>query len=169
MSHFRFFRLNIEILGALMRIAIYVKDYDYIIDVLNYAMDENIKPSSKFAEMLRKFKSLRYNALQQKPNEAEQLNFNRFYACYKKWKQQMGLDGLMADDVSKLLNVHPWKQIKEGDIDGLEPVKNKRTRRIWKIQHSLKKLSPNKLEHLGGDDGENAEKTTPITEENKND
>lgn len=147
----------------MLRIAIHVNDYDYVIDVLKYAMDENIKPSCKFAEMLRKFKSYRYNELQMKPNETAQLEFNRFYGIYKKWKQQMDLDGLRADDVTKLLNVNPWKQIKEGDIEGLEPVKNKITRRTWKLQHSLKKLSANKIEHLHGKESEKAKEPTTDT------
>lgn len=131
-----------------MRNAIYINDYDYVIDVLDYAKDNDIKPSLKFAEMLAEFKNRCYHRIQRSQNEEELTQFNRFYKVYKKWKTQMGLAGLSPDDVDKLLNIHPWKQLKEAEGTGIEPLKNSRIRRLWKKQHALIKLTPARLERL---------------------
>lgn len=131
-----------------MKNAIHKSDYDYTIDVLDYAKDNDIKPSAKFAEMLSEFKNKRYRRLQKQPHEQELTKFNQFYKVYKKWKTQMGLVNLSPDDVDKLLNIHPWKQIKEPEGTGIEDVKNSKIRRLWKRQHTLEKLTPSRLERL---------------------
>lgn len=143
-----YFRLNNEILGALMRNAAYIKDFDYAIDVLNYAMDENIKPSFKFTEIVSKFSAYQYRTVQENNNAQDLERFHRFYKVYKEWKTQMELNGLTTEEISKRLNVHPWKQLKEGEQLGIEMVKNQKTRRYWKKQHLLKKLKPSRLERL---------------------
>lgn len=140
--------MNIEILGALLKNATYVKDYDFVMDILFYATEENIKPSPRFIEILSKFKNASFHSLQSEQNSDAQIKYNRFYAAYKKWKEQMALDGLSRDEATKLVNVHPWKQLKESEGDGIEMVKNKKTRRYWKVQHALVKLTPDRLDRL---------------------
>lgn len=140
--------MNNEILGALLKNAAYIKDYDYVIDVLEYAMNENIKPTSKFIEILSKFRTSRFYALQSNPNDPEHIENEKFYAVYRKWRAQMGLAGLSRDDAIKAANVHPWKQLEEGEGDGIEIVKNKTTRRTWKIQRTLHKLTPTRIDRL---------------------
>lgn len=140
--------MNNETLGALLKNATHINDYDYVIDVLDYAKDNEIKPSAKFAEMLGDFKNKRYHRLQRRNDEEELTRFNRFYKVYKKWKTQMGLTNLSPDDVDKLLNIHPWRQIKEPEGTGIEVVKNVKIRRLWKRQHALVKLTPSRLERL---------------------
>ncbi|XP_031621039.1 pentatricopeptide repeat-containing protein 1, mitochondrial-like [Contarinia nasturtii] len=141
-------RFNNEILGALLKNATYNNDYDYVIDVLEYVMHENIKPSIRFYEMLAKFKNARYNSLQQIDDDEKLIKYNRFYVKYKSWKSQMGLSGLSTDEVVKLLRSHPWKQLKQAEGEGIEAVKNKKTRRIWKRQHTVAKLTSNRLERM---------------------
>lgn len=151
-------RLNNEILGALLKNASFIKDYEYVIDVLKYAMNEDIKPSSKFNEILSKFKNSRFHSLQSNDDDQEQIKYNAFYTVYKKWQEQMGLDGLKSrDEATKLLRVHPWKQLKEGEGEGIEPVKNMKTRRYWKVQHALVKLTPARFDRLQGQNTEKLE------------
>lgn len=125
-----------------MRKATHIKDYDYVVDVLQYAMNEDIKPSLRFTEIVGEFKNSRYAAIQQHKKEEELQKFNAFYGVFRKWKTQMNLLGLSGDEIKKLLHVHPWKQLKEAEGEGIEPVKNIYTRRIWKKQMVVKKLNP---------------------------
>lgn len=131
-----------------MKNAAYIKDSDYAIDVLKYAMAENIKPSFKFTEIVSKFSVSQYRTVQENKNAQDLERFHRFYKVYKEWKTQMELNGLTTEEISKQLNVHPWKQLKEGEQLGIEMVKNQKTRRYWKKQHLLKKLKPSRLERL---------------------
>lgn len=153
----KFYRLNNEILGALLRKATYSKDYDYVIDILEYAMSENLKPSYRFAEALGIFKNTRYYALQKQDSEEELIKYKAFYKVYKEWKSQMELTGLSADDVKKLLHVHPWKQLKEGEGEGIEDIKNIKTRRLWKRQMVLKKLTPISVDKIHSQNKTNPE------------
>lgn len=137
--------MNIEILGALLKNATFINDHEYVVDVLEYAMDENVRPSVKFYEILDAFKYSRSRLLKQEPSEEEQIKCKAFFNVYNKWMNQMGLKGLTKEEAIKLLNVHPWKQLKEAEGDGIEILKNERTRRQWKQQHTLKVLTQNRL------------------------
>lgn len=142
-------RLNIIILGALLNNAIYIKDYDFVIDILEYSITERLKPSNKFMEVLNEFEKSCYFKLRNRDeNDEEYIKFKGFYKVYKKWKVHNNLVGCSGDDISKALNVHPWKQIKEGEGEGLEYVKNSNIRRYWKKQHALVKLTPTRLKNL---------------------
>ncbi|XP_055325071.1 pentatricopeptide repeat-containing protein 1, mitochondrial-like [Sitodiplosis mosellana] len=156
-------RLNNEILGALLKNATFIKDYDYVNDVLEYAMIENIKPSLRFTEILGTFKNGRYYKLQNNDNNEELAKYNAFYKVYKKWKSQMELTGLSTDEVKKLLYVHPWGQLKEAEGEGIEDVKNINTRRLWKRQRVLKKLNSSCIEkiHSQNKTHENSERKEP--------
>lgn len=129
-------------------------------------MDEDIKPSPRFIEILSQFKGARFGSLQNKENAAEKAKFNKFYVFYNKWKVQMGLVGLSRDDAMKLMNVHPWKQLKEKEGDGIEMLKNRKTRRYWKVQHTLEKLTPSRLNRPHNQNAEKMEtdKIEKITE-----
>lgn len=141
-------RINIEILGALLGNATFIFDYDYVIDVLDYAINEQLRPSSKFYQIVSLFNYECMKKLKSTPNEEEQRKFNAFVAIYKNWKKQFGLNGVQHEEIMKLLEVHPWKQLKEAEGDGIEMLKNERTRRLWKRQHALKVLTPNRLNKL---------------------
>lgn len=150
--------MNNEILGALLKNAAYIKDYDYVIDVLEYTMNENIKPSLKFTQILSTFKNNRYHSLQKQDDDEELLKYNAFYKVYKNWKSQMELTGLSGDEVTKLLHIHPWGQLKEAEGKGIEGVKNIKTRRLWKRQRVLKKLNPTHIEKLQNESQTDSEK-----------
>lgn len=161
-------RCNIQILGALIGSATSHYDYDYVIDVLDYTMNENIKPNEIIYKMLSKFKNDRYYSLQKVDSDEEQIKFNRFYTKYKQWKTQMELNGLSSDEAFKLLRVHPWRQLKETEGDGIEIVKNKKTRRMWKRQHSIFKLTSSRLERIDNNHQSHTNKTDQTdTIENK--
>lgn len=126
-------------------------DYDYAIDVIEYTMHEDVRPSLKFYDILSTFKYFRVKALRDEPNEAEQIKCNALLAIFKRWKKQMGLYGMAHQEIIKSLNVHPWKQLKEAENNGIESLKNVRTRRLWKRQHTLKTMTPNRLNNLQSD------------------
>lgn len=105
----------------------------------------------KFYDILSTFKYFRVKALQEEPNKAEQITCNALVAISKRWKKQMGLYGVAHEEIIKSLNVHPWKQLKEAENDGIEILKNERTRRLWKRQHTLKTLTANRLNNLQSD------------------
>lgn len=136
-------------MGALLRNATYIKDYDFVIDILEYAINERLKPSLKFMEFFNEFDKSQYFKLRNRDdNDEEYLKFKRFYKVYKNWKVHNDLVGLSGDGFSRALRVHPWKQIKEGEGEGLEPVKNMKVRRYWKRQHTVEKLNPTRLKNL---------------------
>lgn len=166
---YHFYRLNNEILGALLKNASYIKDYDYVIDVLEYAMSENIKPSLRFTQILSTFKNIRYYSMQKQDDDDELCKYNAFYKVYKTWKSQMELTGLSPDEVSKLLKVHPWGQIKEAEREGIEGTKNIKTRRLWKRQSVLKKLNPTHIKQLQSESQTNSEKDQFTENPEKND
>lgn len=132
-----------------MNNATYIKDYDFVIDVVEYAINERISPSHRFMEMLNEFNKSRYFTLRNRSDDDEEyIKFKRFYRVYKDWKVHNNLVGCSGDDISKSLRVHPWKQIKEDEGYGLERVKNSKIRRLWKRQHTLEKLTPNRIKNL---------------------
>lgn len=131
-----------------MRNAAYNKDCEYCIDLLNYAMNEGIKPSSRFVQIMSKFKNSQFYAMKMDGKEEAKAKYSQFYRVYKRWQEQMELLGLSLDEATKLLNVHPWKQLKESPGEGIEILKNKRTRRYWKRQHTLERLNPSRLKRL---------------------
>lgn len=139
-----FSRVNIEILGALLKNACYAKDYAYVIDILTITIEENIQPSEKFLQIISNFKRSRYNALQNKPNADEQVEFNQFYRTYLKFKEAIGFTG-SYDDFVKTLREHPWKQFKESQVDGAEILKNSYIQRLWKKRHVIQKVTPARL------------------------
>lgn len=147
-----------------MKNATYVKDNEFVIDVLKYAIDEKVRPSSKFYEILCAYKNWRSKLLKQESSEQNQLKWNEFYAVYKKWTNQMGLQGVPKEEAIKLLEVHPWKQLKEAEGDGIEILKNERTRRYWKRQHTLKTLNPTWLNHLPNENVKTIETTDKLVE-----
>lgn len=138
---FKYFRANIEILGALLKNACYSKNYDYVIAILITTINEEVKPSEKFVQILSDFKKSRYNKLQKNPDEQEQIEFNHFYKTYLRWKQEMGFSGPFKDFV-KTLREHPWKQFQEPQEEGIEHSKNSYIRHLWKKRHVIQKVTP---------------------------
>lgn len=148
-----FCRPNVQILGALLGNAAKSNNYPYIMHILECLHGESLKPSVEFMKKIEKYHMNRY--LYVKDNEtnltADEINaFRQFSHAYGRWKKKMGLAGLKTKEILKMLLENPWKQFKEETSVGIEPLKNQKTRRLWKRGHVLVKFRDGKLDDEGG-------------------
>lgn len=147
------FRPNNEILGALLGNACHSHSYSYIMDVLYRLKEEALKPSVKFMKKIEKYQFTQYLKFKESTEHTPQEHvdeFSQFSKDYKKWKRQMGFGNLKRKELLNLLEEKPWVQFKEEESVGVEPLKNRRTRKLWKRGHVLVKFRDAKLDDEGG-------------------
>lgn len=143
-------RINVEIAGALLKNACYVRDYDYVLEVLNLCKVHGVKLSPQFVDCVYKFDGQSYSrSHHQNPTEHDRKEFYRFSRKFKQWLKDMNLKGLDQEAAIKQVKEHPWKQFKEAQLDGEEPLKNTRKQKWEKKKHFIHKLTITRLENRG--------------------
>lgn len=148
---FFIFRINIEILGAMLKNACYLKDYDYVLEVLHACQTNKLKPSPKFIDIVYTFNKITFQTIRN-PKMTTKHDKNevfRFSREFKKWQKDMNLDGLDKEAAIKATTEHPWKQFKEAQPDGEETTKNLKKRLSSKKKHSIRKLTKTRVEKCG--------------------
>ncbi|KZC07395.1 Pentatricopeptide repeat-containing protein 1 [Dufourea novaeangliae] len=86
---------NYVVLGALIRTATYSKDFRYIEFLLNYILENKVKPSKFIFETLENFETLilQYLKIKNRYNRKElrqlQRDYNYFKIFYEEWKEKM--------------------------------------------------------------------------------
>lgn len=139
------------ILGSMLKNACYLRNYDYALEILHNVEKENLKLSGKFLKIIDEFNRVQFLSLRSKKcTKRDQNEYFRFSREYKHWKKNMqiedGVDGMKK--AIKLADVHPWKQFKEQQSDGIENVKNIKKFRKSKTKHKLYKLTGNRLKNF---------------------
>lgn len=78
----------------------------------------------------------------------EQHEFETFLAKFKKWKKAVNLGGVNIEEAIKAARENPWKQFKERQTEGAEPLKNSRKTLMKKNKHKLHKLTESRLKRI---------------------
>lgn len=152
--------MNIEILGAMLKCACVAQQINYVIEILHISKTEQIRPSAKFLEILDDFNTIAFRNIQDK-NKVSRQERNEYYKFYRElgnWQKAMELDTDLKKAI-KQVREHPWKQFKERQADGIEPLKNKRKRAFKKTKHAIYKLTDGRLERGGKPIPQTDEKT----------
>ncbi|EFA00524.1 pentatricopeptide repeat-containing protein 1, mitochondrial [Tribolium castaneum] len=124
------YRLNTEILGAMLHQACYHKNFPYVLEIMEISLRENVKPNKKFMECLHDFKKKCKDISNDKENTLSQSGFFQkgfriFQMRYKTW-----LDEVEVDDSE---DVHPWAQFRQTSDTDSRHYKDKSQR--FKARH----------------------------------
>lgn len=147
--------------------ACYIKDYNFVIELMHICKREGLQPSEQFLGILDNFNNKSYQFVKTNPylKRFQRNDFFKFSREYKNWMRHMGLHGLPKDEVNRKLREHPWKQFKEEQTKGVEGIKNPRKWNKRKNRHYLRKLTEPKLQNIhkkyrnktGDKEGKNSE------------
>uniref|UniRef100_A0AAG5D7T7 PROP1-like PPR domain-containing protein n=1 Tax=Anopheles atroparvus TaxID=41427 RepID=A0AAG5D7T7_ANOAO len=140
-------RMNIQILGAMLRQGCAKKNFRYVTEILNIVRRERLKPNEQFLGHLETFakacerQDRDYDAKPGKRGREEfKMEYNRYRMQLDAWREHMGLQGLAMDQALGIVREHPWEQFKEPQADGFEKTKNPKLRHKRKKQHSIRKI-----------------------------
>ncbi|XP_035784714.1 pentatricopeptide repeat-containing protein 1, mitochondrial-like [Anopheles albimanus] len=140
-------RINIEILGAMLRQGCAKQNFRYITEVLNIVKRERLKPNEHFLRHLESFakecekRDREYDAKPRKKGREEfKMEYNRYRMQLEAWREHMGLHGLALDRALGIVRDHPWEQFKQPQADGFEAVKNPKLRHKTKKRHQIRQV-----------------------------
>ncbi|XP_017467719.1 PREDICTED: pentatricopeptide repeat-containing protein 1, mitochondrial isoform X2 [Rhagoletis zephyria] len=146
-------RMNMQILGAMLRQGIGHRNFPYVIEILQISLDEHIKPNDIFLTHLYKFYDRCARSIDERHPSTKSKSFKNGHAKFcdklRLYYEEQGIAGLKLDDAIKKVREHPNQQYKEEDVEGLEPIKNKELSKKQKIRKYIKKI---KIENLRSDD-----------------
>ncbi|XP_049298048.1 pentatricopeptide repeat-containing protein 1, mitochondrial [Anopheles funestus] len=149
-------RINIQILGAMLRQGCARHNFRYVTEVLNIVKRERLKPNEPFLRHLEEFgkvcekRDRDYDAKpRQKGRDEFKMEYNRYRMHMDAWREHMGLQGLALDQALGIVREHPWEQFKQPQPDGFEAVKNPKLRHKRKKHHSIRKVD---VDAIGDDD-----------------
>lgn len=137
-------KMNIQILGAMVKQGCCTKNYDYVLDMLDIIKQFKIKPSEELMETLSRFIT-GLNFLKKKDNKDLPPNFRKnvkiFKEHFQKWKNEMGIGELeKPEEIKKVLKEKPWEQFQEAQASGYEEPKNQKMQMKKKTQHHIKMI-----------------------------
>lgn len=129
-------RMNIEILGAMLRKAGYAKNFSYILHILRLIVENDFKPNPILLKNIYKIKGM--CSKMSKEGHPEQ-DDRRFREEIKKFRfelndllDKLGIRGMTFEEAVRKYKVHPYKQFKEPtELGGFEEEKNVNKRR-WR-------------------------------------
>ncbi|XP_061401641.1 pentatricopeptide repeat-containing protein 1, mitochondrial [Musca vetustissima] len=146
-------RMNMQILGAMLRQGCAKKDFSYICEIIQISLDENIKPNDIFLRHLHKFHLDCARAIDARhPTTKTQLykkSHKKFCDKYRLYLEEHSLANLKLDDQIKKIRERPYEHYKETPVDGMEPLKNEKLASKQKLRKYIKKI---KIQHLKGDE-----------------
>ncbi|KAJ3661805.1 hypothetical protein Zmor_006187 [Zophobas morio] len=104
------YRLNTEILGAMLHQACHHKNFAYVLEIMEISLRENIKPNKIFMQCLQDFKKICKKISNDNENKLSQSqSFQKghriFQMRYKTW-----LEEIEVDDTE---DIHPWAQYRQ--------------------------------------------------------
>lgn len=137
-------KMNMPILGAMVKQGCCTRDYEYIMDILEIVKKFKLKPNDQMIETLDRF-VVGCNAAKKKDNKNLPPNFRKHVKIFKerlqKWKEDMGIGHLPeTEDVKKVLKEKPWAQFQEAQATGYEEPKNQKMQMKKKVQHHIKMI-----------------------------
>ncbi|XP_044736845.1 pentatricopeptide repeat-containing protein 1, mitochondrial [Chrysoperla carnea] len=105
------YRINSEILGAMLQQACYRNDFGYVMYIMELCLKKEIQPNKKFMEHLLEFRRKCLKMLREKTHHVDlsqegyfQSGFKLFNARYQTWKTQVKID--------EVEEAHPWEQFR---------------------------------------------------------
>ncbi|XP_075164015.1 pentatricopeptide repeat-containing protein 1, mitochondrial [Haematobia irritans] len=167
-------RMNIQILGAMLRQGCSKKSFPYICEIMQISLDENIKPNDVFLRHLHNFHVQCARAIDARhpSTKTKQFKKEHMHFCdkYRLYQEEHDIASLKIDDAIKKIRERPYQQYKEESNDGLEPIKNEKLAGKQKLRKYIKKI---KIQNLRGDDGdvdllEDVQQKEPTTVNTKN-
>lgn len=138
-------RMNIQILGAMLRQGCAQKNFNYVIEILKICRDERIQPNEVFVNHILNFHSYCLNVSKHKhQNVASRkfnVDFNHFNNILDNWKEEQGIKGLSVEEATKKFKQNPWKQFKTNKTEGFEDEKNQKLRHKSKTTRYIKRVN----------------------------
>jgi pentatricopeptide repeat domain-containing protein 1 len=141
-------KMNIQILGAMLKTGCVRKDFDYIIDILHCIKDLNLKPNDRVLESLQIFiKACNYHKRRDQRNTEKDFrkDFSNFKVRLENWKKEVGLNGLELDEAKKILKDAPWEQFQTTQADGFETPKGQEIKKLKKLKRYIGKIKEKDL------------------------
>jgi len=141
-------RINIEILGAMLNQGCYNKDFPYITEIMQIALDEHIKPNEDFLKHLARFNQQCARLIDIRHRMAKSPQFQNNYKHFKEnlhiWYEENGISGLQLEEQIKKIKESPYKKFKE---------KTKNDAIDYQKRNNIRKhIRKIKLDDLKGDD-----------------
>ncbi|CRL06978.1 CLUMA_CG020011, isoform A [Clunio marinus] len=143
------YKMNIQILGAMLKTACIKKNFDYVIDVLDIIKDLNLKPSERIIDCLDALIKV-CNKFRKKDWTVASKEFRKDFGTFKqkleKWKVDVGLRDLELSEAKKILKDAPWEQFQSVQADGFEDVKSLKQQKMQKYKRFIGKIKNLKVE-----------------------
>lgn len=142
-------KMNMQILGAMLKTACIKKNFEYVIDVLNIIKGLSLKPSEKMLDTLNFFVK---TCNKQKKLDVKKtgVNFRNDYNNFKQrletWKEEMGLVDLELDEAKKILKEAPWEQFQQTQAEGYEAPKGAKLQNKSKYKRYTGKIKQAEVE-----------------------
>ncbi|XP_022912620.2 pentatricopeptide repeat-containing protein 1, mitochondrial [Onthophagus taurus] len=126
------FRMNTEILGAMLHQACYHCNFKYVFKIMEICIKEEIRPNSKFMGCLEEFKKKCKRLSNDNTSNLGQSkpfinNFQVFKTRHNVWKTQV--DPILEDEE------HPWQQFRQNSETNVKHVKDKEKSSRFKPRH----------------------------------
>ncbi|XP_063699681.1 pentatricopeptide repeat-containing protein 1, mitochondrial [Culicoides brevitarsis] len=129
--------VNIEILGGMLKKAIFSKDLCYISYILRLIDENNFKPNPILIKNIYKIKHVCSKIIKEKEDGySTQQNVIKEHmkitSVLNNYMKRMNIKGLSLDEAIKKYRIHPYSQFKDPtELEGFEEEKNK-NRKNWK-------------------------------------
>lgn len=138
-------KMNIQILGAMLKSGCVNKQFDYVIDILYVIKEMRLKPEERILECVNiLIKSC--NILKKSDKSKLPENFRRDVTIFKKkfdkWKDEMGLKAFEIEETKKLLKTAPWEQFQTPQAEGYEDLKGQQKKKLKKLKRYIGKIRP---------------------------
>lgn len=129
-------RMNVEILGAMLRKAGHARNFSYISHILKLIEENDLKLNPILLKNVYKIKQMCWEMSKEGHAEMEDRKFReeikKFRFDLYEWMDRMGIRGLKFDEAVKKFQVHPYKQFKDPtELEGFEEEKSKHKKK-WR-------------------------------------
>lgn len=147
---FRYSRIDINILGAMLTNACSFADYDYVLEVLHISRMYNLKPSPRFLDIVYTFNDNAFRKINNTNLTKHDRNeFFRFSREFQQWQKDMNLKGLKKEAAIKFVKEKIQKQFREAHPKGRGRVKNTIKREFDRKKQSIHELKRASQENAG--------------------
>ncbi|KAL4715875.1 hypothetical protein ACJJTC_014607 [Scirpophaga incertulas] len=125
-------KINIEILGTLLKHGVVQTNFDYIIYVLEVTREEKVKINQQFFEHLQKFNKICADRRMYKEGNKEAKPYIQYKNYYNNWLNEVDITNVVESE-------HPWKQYKESYPDTVQRqnIIIKEPKKFYKPKHKF--------------------------------
>lgn len=123
-------RINMPILGAMLKQGCLQWNFEYVVSIMQLTMKEGIAPNAQFITHLHKFYKKTTALIRgHDPRIEDERQFSKglydFKITMEKFNEQYGLVDRNLEESLKKIQVHPYRQFREGQPEGYEKIRNK--------------------------------------------